>query len=170
LDILSQYTLSRAKNDIGGASSLPADNYDLAGEWGRADYDRRHRFNFAGIYRLPLDFRVGGIVGLSSGAPFNITTGYDDNQDTVANDRPPGVSRNTGRGPGSANVDARLSKRFRLERGKQRPELELGFDAFNLFNHVNFKTYIGTLSSPFFGNANAALHARKLQVSLRLRF
>src|SRR5439155_25543512 len=71
LDILSQYTLSRAKNDIGGASALPADNYDLAGEWGRADYDRRHRFNFAGIYRLPLDFRVGGIVGLSSGVPFN---------------------------------------------------------------------------------------------------
>ncbi|PYV08955.1 MAG: hypothetical protein DMG07_24325 [Acidobacteria bacterium] len=139
LDILSQYTLSRVKNDTGGVSSLPADNYDLAGEWGRADYDRRHRFNFAGIYRLPLDFRVSGIVGLSSGAPFNITTGYDDNQDTVANDRPPGVSRNTGRGPGSANVDARLSKRFRLERGKQRPELELGFDAFNLFNHVNFK-------------------------------
>jgi hypothetical protein len=102
--------------------------------------------------------------------PFNITTGFDDNHDTVANDRPPGVGRNTGRGPGSANVDARLSKRIRLEKKNARSELEVGFDAFNVFNHVNFKNFIGTLSSPFFGRASAANQARQLQLSLRFRF
>src|SRR5438309_444769 len=83
---------------------LPADNYDLRGEFGRADYDRRHRLNSAGIVKLPHGWKLGTILTLSSGAPFNITTGTDDNHDTVANDRPPGVPRNAGQGPGLANL------------------------------------------------------------------
>ena len=169
LDLLLQYRLSRTTNDTGGLFSLPADNYDLRSERGPADFDRRHRFSLAAIYRLPLTVRLSGIVSLSSSLPFNITTGFDDNQDTVANDRPPGVGRNTGHGPGSANVDVRLSKKIRLQKESRR-ELEVGLDAFNVFNHVNFKNFIGTLSSPFFGRASAANQARQLQLSLRFRF
>ena len=40
-----QYTLSRADNDTSGIGSFPANDYDLSGEWARADFDRRHRFN-----------------------------------------------------------------------------------------------------------------------------
>jgi hypothetical protein len=169
-DFVSQYALSRMENDTQGLSSLPADNYNLADEFGRADDDRRHRLNVALIYRLPSDFRVGGIVNAFSGVPYNVTTGFDDNQDTVANDRPPGVRRNSGSGPGYARVDARISKRFRLERNQQRPELEVALDAFNLLNRVNFRNYVGVLSSPFFGYANAAQPARQLQMSVRFRF
>src|SRR2546426_3956433 len=43
---------------------------------------------------------------------YNITTGFDNNGDTVPNDRPPGLWRNAARGPGTTNVDARLSKRW----------------------------------------------------------
>ena len=39
-----QYTLSRADNDTNGIGSFPANDYDLSGEWARADFDRRHRF------------------------------------------------------------------------------------------------------------------------------
>lgn len=170
LDVLSQYTLSRTTDDTGGLFSLPADNYNLRPERGRADFDRRHRLNFVATYRLPRDFRLGGIVNVSSGIPFNITTGFDNNHDTVANDRPPGVTRNTGRGPGFANVDARFSKVFRFEKDKSRPQMELAVDAFNLFNQVNFKNFVGTLTSPFFGRANAAYPARQLQLSLRFTF
>jgi hypothetical protein len=35
-------------------------------------------------------------------------------------------------------------------------QLEIAIDAFNVFNHTNFKNYVGTLTSPFFGHANAA--------------
>src|SRR5207302_5882197 len=42
---LMQYTLGRAYNDTSGINSFPANNYDLSGEWGRADFDQRHRFN-----------------------------------------------------------------------------------------------------------------------------
>ncbi|HEV2986458.1 MAG TPA: carboxypeptidase regulatory-like domain-containing protein, partial [Vicinamibacterales bacterium] len=39
-----QYTLSRVYNDTNGIAWFPANDYDLSGEWGRADFDRRHRF------------------------------------------------------------------------------------------------------------------------------
>jgi hypothetical protein len=171
LELLSQYTHSRTTDDTGGLFALPADNFDLRGERGRSDFDRRHRFNFVGMLRLPLDTRFGTIVSLSSGIPFNLTTGFDENQDTVANDRPPGIDRNAGRGPGFANVDLRLSKEFELtKRNNRGSKLELQLDVFNVFNRVNFVNFIGTLSSPFFGRANGAHLARQVQISLRFNF
>jgi len=118
IGFMSQYTLSRTIDDTageldtGGVLSLPSDNYNLRADRGRADFDRRHRLNAVGSYSLPKGFKLGTIVSLTSGIPFNITTGFDDNHDTVVNDRPPGVGRNTGRGPGYAGVDVHLAKQF----------------------------------------------------------
>ena len=123
-----------------------------------------------GIFDLPFNSTFSCILNLASGAPFDITTGYDDNLDTVANDRPPGVGRNTGNGSGRANVDTRLAKRFQLEGNKRKLKMEVGIDAFNVFNHVNLKNFVGTLSSPLFGRANASHAARQLQASLRFYF
>jgi hypothetical protein len=150
--------------------SLPANNYDLRGERGRSDLDRRHRLNLIASYELPFAFRFGTVVVLNSGIPYNITTGVDNDHDTVANDRPPGVDRNTGRGPGFAQVDVHLSRPFHFEKNKHRPRVELGIDAFNVMNSVNYKDYIGTLTSPFFGRANAANPPREVQLSLQLYF
>jgi hypothetical protein len=36
------YVWSPVVNDTNGIASFPADDYDLAGEWARADFDRRH--------------------------------------------------------------------------------------------------------------------------------
>src|SRR5712692_6147509 len=88
LQIVSQYTLSHAIDDTSGLSSLPADNFDLRSERGRADFDQRHRFNLAGVLKLPHGFGFGLVASVSSGIPYNITTGFDNNHDTVANDRP----------------------------------------------------------------------------------
>ena len=170
LDLLGQYTLSRNTDDTGGIFSLPANNYDLSGERGRADFDRRHRLNLITIYTLPWDFHLSGIANFWSGLPYNITTGFDDNHDTVANDRPPGVTRNTGHGPAYANVDARLAKRFRLQKKDPGTQFDLGLDVFNLFNRRNAKNFVGTRTSPFFGHANTVYTARRLQLSLRLHF
>jgi hypothetical protein len=43
-------------------------------------------------------------------------------------------------------------------------------DAFNLLNHVNYTSYIGNLSSPFFGRAVSAQPPRRLQLSARFAF
>jgi hypothetical protein len=118
LDILGQYTFSKSMDDTSGMFSLPANNYDLGPEYGRADYDRRHRFSLISTSRLPWGFKAGTIVSLNSGIPYNITTGFDDNHDTVPNDRPLGVGRNTGAGPGYASVDFHFSKRIRFAGGE----------------------------------------------------
>ena len=59
---------------------------------------RTHRF--MSIANLPLKgrFRLGTSLRVQSALPYNITTGRDDNGDTVSNDRPAGVARNSGRG------------------------------------------------------------------------
>ena len=48
----------------------------------------------------------------SSALPYNLTTGFDTNGDTVINDRPNGVTRNTLRGAANINLNLRLSKTF----------------------------------------------------------
>jgi carboxypeptidase family protein len=169
-NLMVQYTYSHTIDDTSGLFSLPANNFDLRAERGRSDLDRRHRLNLMATYGLPFAFRFGTVVALNSGIPYNITTGVDNNHDTVANDRPPGVDRNTGRGPGFAQVDVHLSRPFHFEKNKHRPRVELGIDAFNVMNSVNYKDYIGTLTSPFFGRANAANPPREVQLTLQLYF
>jgi len=46
----------------------------------------------------------------------------------------------------------------------------LGLDAFNVLNHVNYTSYVGVLSSPFFGKPISAQPPRRFQVSFRFRF
>src|SRR5947208_541855 len=114
----AQYVFSKYTNDAPsngpGSFLFPADNYDLQPEVGPADFDRRHRLNFAGTAQLPFGFRVGSMLSAASGAPFNITTGSDPNGDTIT--RPPGVTRNTGRGPKTAQRHLRVTKLFSLQR------------------------------------------------------
>jgi len=142
----------------------------LRGERGLADFNRRHKLDFAGTYEFPREVKLSAVVNVWSGTPFNITTGSDDNHDTVANDRPAGIGRNTGRGPGYFNVDLSIKKKFVLGEDTSQTKLDLGLEAFNVFNRVNFDNFIGTLSSPFFGRANSAHRAREVQVFLRFRF
>ena len=177
-----QYTLGRAYNNVGGTpvgvnrqfgiNSFPANNYDLSGEWSRADFDQRHRFSLLGTVTPGKYFKLGVALSLYSGQPYNETTGRDDNHDGLANDRPAGVPRNSLQGPGYADLDLRWSRDFFLAAAKKDkgPTVTLGFDAFNVLNHVNYVTYIGVLSSPFFGKPIIAQPPRRLQASFRFRF
>jgi len=166
------YNLGRVYNDVGGINAFPANNYDLSGEWARADFDQRHLFSLLGTV-TPLKYlKLGVAVLLCSGRPYNETTGRDDNHDGLANDRPVGVPRNSLQGPGYADVDLRWSHDFFLAGDKKDrgPTVTLGLDAVNVLNHVNYTNYIGDLSSPFFGKPVAAQPPRRLQASFRFRF
>ncbi len=166
-----RYSLGRARNDSGGIGSFPAYSYDLRGEWGRADSDRRHALEVAATVSAGRWFDLGWVLELQSGRPYSLTTGRDDNGDGSARDRPPGVARNTLQGPGRASVDVRLSKKLPLKGGeKDGPSLGFAMDAFNVFNQVNYTGFVGNLSSPFFGRAVSAQPARRLQIGLRFEF
>jgi len=178
---MAQYTLGRAWTDVPGnyaagtrtigINSFPADNYDLKGEWARADYDQRHRLNLLGTIRPARFLNLGIGLAANSGMPYTITTGRDDNRDGLANDRPAGVPRNSLQGPGFVELDVRWSYDWRFQKAKKDgARMTLALDAFNVTNRVNYLSYTGNLSSPFFGRAVEAKPPRRLQLSARFSF
>jgi len=85
-----RYSLGWMRSDTG----TPANSYNLALEWGRAGGDSRHRGSIGSFVTLPKGFRLQLTMTANSGAPFNITTGDDDNHDGSFTDRPAGLRRN----------------------------------------------------------------------------
>ncbi|MBA3515272.1 MAG: carboxypeptidase regulatory-like domain-containing protein [Pyrinomonadaceae bacterium] len=91
VSFFSSYSLSKTTNDTDGqgGSLFPANSYDLTGEFGRALFDVRHRFTFAGTINLPWwEVSLNPFIMATSGRPFNITTGQDTNGDRLFNERP----------------------------------------------------------------------------------
>ena len=106
------YTWSRIRNHADSALSLPADSRNPDAEWGPAAQDVRHRVNTMFNFGLPLGLRANVGAVAQSAAPYTITTGRDDNQDGVNNDRPAGVGRNSERGAARFDMNVRLSRGF----------------------------------------------------------
>lgn len=170
---MAQYRLAFAHDNTSGINYLPPNSYDLSSEWGRSDFDRRHRFELLGTINPGKLFNLGVSVSLYSGLPYTLTTGVDQFHTGTANARPVGVSRNSLQGPAFADLDLRWSRDFSLHKSKNKgegPKATLALDAFNVLNEVNYSSFIGNLSSPFFGQAIAAQPPRRLQVSFRLKF
>jgi carboxypeptidase family protein len=169
-----QYNLGRAYNNTGGINSRPANSYDLTGEWSRADFDERHRFNLLGTITAGEWFNLGMTLALTSGRPYSLTTGRDDNRDSLANDRPGGEPRNSLQGPGAATLDLRWAKEFRLKETKkkedERPAITVAVAAFNVLNRTNYVGFVGNLSSPFFGLPVASRPARRTQLTVGFQF
>ena len=169
-----QYTLGRSYNNTGGINSFPANSYDLSGEWSRADFDERHRFNLLGTIKAGEWFNLGMTLALTSGRPYSLTTGRDDNRDNLANDRPAGVPRNSLQGPGAATLDLRWAKVFRLRETRKKddegPAITMAVAAFNVLNRTNYLGFVGNLSSPFFGLPVASRPARRTQLTVGFKF
>jgi len=79
------YTLGYAHTN---ASGFPMDQYNDNQDWGRAPYDARSRAIITGNIGLPLQITMAPFMQISSGVPFNITTGNQYNGDGIYNARP----------------------------------------------------------------------------------
>jgi Carboxypeptidase regulatory-like domain len=165
-----QYTVSRVDNDTNGIGSFPANDYDLSGEWARADFDRRHRFVLLGRVSPVKAVNLGVGLTLNSGGPFTETLGGDVYRNGRGRARPEGVGRNTREGDGFATLDLRASRDVKFGSGKDERAVTFGLDAFNLLNRVNYGGYVGTVSSPLFGLPVSARPPRQLQFSTRFKF
>jgi hypothetical protein len=125
-----QYTLGQLKNHADSAMSLPANSLDPDAEWGPSAQDIRHRINWN--FNVPFVWatRVNVNGDVRSAAPYNITTGRDDNLDGVVNDRPAGYTRNSARGAARFDMSVRLSRNvaFGPKRGTPAgPGRDIGF-------------------------------------------
>ena len=198
--LAANYMLSRSINETDTPFSLPADTYNLAAERGPSLTDATHRFMSLANVPLSRHFRLGTSLRVQSALPYNITTGHDDNGDTISNDRPPGVTRNSARGQAQVDLGGRLSwstsfgpprtltpgaPQVRIVRGgdadplsnmsmmgaeNKRFGFELYAQAYNLLNHTNLLNFSGVMTSPFFGQATSALPARRVEIGARLNF
>ena len=168
----AQYTLSRFESNTGGINAFPQDQYHPNDEWGRADLDRRQRFNLIGNINPDHWLSLGVDATLYSGVPYNETTGDDYFHTGLGNARPAGVGRNTLDAGGVASLDLLYSHDFFLtkDKGDNAKILSAGVSAFNVLNRTNYTSYIGTLSSSRFGEPTAALAGRQMQFSVGYRF
>jgi outer membrane receptor for ferrienterochelin and colicin len=175
-----RYRYAQEWNDADGVLSLPADSNDLGAEWGPSWGDVRHRIFGSFQTPLPYGLRASVTANVRSGTPYTIRTGFDDNGDTVTNDRPEGVGRNTARGTWHRTVDLRLGWRpwpvvrtpAAAEAGRPsvRRSVELYANAFNVLNTTNYTRFTGVMTSPFFGMPTGAAAPRRFDVGARLSF
>ena len=193
------YGYMRSTNEADSPFSLPSNNYNLRADRGPSAADFHHLISAFLNKRLKKGFGISGIVQATSALPYNITTGFDNNGDTVINDRPAGVKRNAGRGAPRWEIGSRLSwsrnfgpeqqpqggPQIRMIRvgagegasapsigmgGTKRYSLEFYAQAFNLLNHTNLGIFNGVLSSPYYGQATSAQAPRRMELGLRFSF
>ena len=137
ISLSGSYVLNHAMSNTDGLGTFPAKPYDFTGEYGPAATDVRHRFTLTGSLNTKWNVRFNPFVVIQSGPPFDITVGRDLYGTTLFNGRPgkptdltkPGLiattyglldpnptpdektlPRNFGRGPGTVNVNLRVTK------------------------------------------------------------
>ena len=108
------YQLASTRNFADSATSLPSNSHDPNADWGPSAQDVRHRVFLMLNTPIGGGVRAGFNMQGSSALPYTITTGRDENGDTVFNDRPAGVSRNSARGAAQWNASLRLNKSIGL--------------------------------------------------------
>jgi len=193
------YLLMKNTNEADGPFSLPSNNLNLHLDRGPSSSDVRHLVSAFASRRLSKGFGVSAIFQATSALPYNITTGFDNNGDTIINDRPLGIGRNSARGQGRWEIGSRLSwgKDFGPEQQQtggpqvrmvrigggdgaappsisagatKRYRMEFYLQAFNLLNHTNLGVFNGVETSPYFAQATSAQGPRRMEVGLRFNF
>ena len=193
------YLYMRSTNEADSPLSLPSNNFNLRADRGPSASDFHHLVSAFVSRRLKKGFGISAIVQATSALPYNVTTGFDNNGDTVINDRPNGLSRNSARGAPRWEIGSRLSwgrdfgpeqqqtggpqvRMIRINPGEgasppsmgmggtKRYHLEFYAQAFNLLNHTNLGVFNGVLVSPYFGQATSAQAPRRMEVGLRFNF
>jgi hypothetical protein len=208
---LASYTWSHSIDDSSDLQTLlkPQNNRNLGAERSESLFDQRHRFVFSAVITSPTTWRNAGgwrrafadfilapIFEISSGRPFNILSGADQNVDLQGTNERPSVTdtgvlfiptflsqggslpRNYGITHSYASLDMRLA---RIIRFGEHTNLEIIAEGFNLFNRFN-----EAAASPFFQDVNAfnqrasngryysrptaAFDPRQFQFGLKLNF
>ena len=102
------YRHRRAYNNTDGAFSVSPTG-SLDDQWAAAGGDTRHRMRASVASQALRNLNAQVSWDANSGSPYTITTGFDDNGDSIFNDRPAGVSRNSVRLPWRSTFSANMS-------------------------------------------------------------
>ena len=201
LTLQTSYTFSKVIDDkpdqtqvvVGVDDSKQVEYPTLPGlDRGHGNADTNHRFVFAGVWEIGAGHTfssalarqaLGGwqlsiISQLQSGRWFTAGVNNDPNNDgNFSTDRPPGVGRDTFRGPEYLDADLRISKEF----GRERARLRLIGEAFNVTNRANFNSLLTTqysynaatrafTTAPGFLTPTTTYDPRILQLAAKITF
>jgi hypothetical protein len=173
LQVQTSYTFSKSTDNGQSSQTFTSSNnvlnpFNLGLEEGLSNFDVPHRFSFTAVYQPKVgsaifnNFTIAPVISLSSGAPLTpLVSGNAPQAGTVrvqtgvlgagGTNRLPQTERNSYRLPYTANMDLRVSRAFPIGRNK----FEVSFEAFNVFNRINytannatFYTIGGTLAAP----------------------
>jgi hypothetical protein len=195
LTLMAYYNVGKSRNNTDGAFNVPPTG-SLDAEWGPSNGDVRHRVTLVAYSTALKNFSASMYVSASSGAPYTIRTGRDDNGDLILNDRPLGVGRNTARAGWQYNSNGYFT--YTIGVGKRtvalppgitltssggglslstfsqadapRYRLMLNVSVQNPTNHANYVNYNGNMTSPFFLKPTAVDGVRRVDVSIGFSF
>jgi hypothetical protein len=208
-EFLLSYTLSKAEDTSTDfqANFIPQNNgygrnpldsfglpleFDPDSERGPATHDQRHRLVVSGVYQMPWELQLSGILTAASGRPFTPLAGADLNGDGNGGAFPPdrarrdpsteasSVGRNSETTAAQVNFDMRLGRRFKLG---NRGTIEVLLEVFNLFNRANFiedtnqssfvvfgSSAFPTSPLPAYGRYTLTLPPRQVQLAAKISF
>ena len=192
------YLYFNLKTDADTAMLFPQSSYSDSGETARASWESTQRLFAIGQLSLPLGLSLTSQFDASSGDPYNVITGMDNNGDGVFNDRPAptaqpgtgtyqtpfgllnttavngGLGRNAGTMPALIHLDTNLSRTFQLHShglsSDQHQTITLNARSANLLNHTNVTTVGSVVGSPTFTQPLAAEAARRVEFGIRYTF
>lgn len=202
LAISGNYTFSKAFDQVTDYNSdfRAFDQTDNRNEYSLSAFDQRHKFVIYALIQSPFKGRfLGGftfqpVFRANSGRPFNLLAGADVNGDRSTNgDRPllisngvqfGSIGRNVGKGPSFSTFDLRVSH---LTKFGDTRSLEFTFEAFNLFNRLNYASVNNTVGPTFDASITeirgrsdvspstplgftSAFDPRRIQIGVRFRF
>jgi hypothetical protein len=202
LAIAGNYTFSKAFDQVTDYNSdfRAFDQTDGREEYSLSAFDQRHKFVVYALIQSPFKNKfLGGftfqpIFRANSGRPFNLLAGADVNGDRSTNgDRPllisngvqfGSIGRNAGKGPSFSTFDLRVTHLTKF--GDMRT-LEFTFEAFNMFNRLNFASVNNTVGPTFDASITkirgrsdvspstplgftSAFDPRRIQLGVRFRF
>jgi hypothetical protein len=197
LNVGGNATIGSSRNNTEGAFRFPPHGI-LATEWGPANTDVRYRGGINVGAAMLRNFNANFFITMSTGTPYTIRTGLDDNGDLEFNDRPIGVERNSARTAGQLNVSGNFSYVIGFGRGtvalppgiriempgggapasvtsvsmpeQKRYRMVISANVQNLTNHYNYVGYSGIMTSPFFGVPTSVAGTRKVDLGVSFQF
>jgi hypothetical protein len=88
VSLFGYYALNSAHGDTPGSGVFVSQPYNLHADYGRTTFDARSRLFLGGSVTLPKFIQLSPFIIGQSGNPYNVTTGFDNNNDSIFNDRP----------------------------------------------------------------------------------
>jgi hypothetical protein len=175
MNINASYSLARARNNAAGFFEVsPSGNLD--DDWGPGPQDSPYRVQILVTSNQLRNMTANVTYSANAGQVYNWTTGFDDNQDGLLNDRPAGVGLRSLRGAAQQTLNARIQYAFAMGNpqglpvGQARYRMNVFANINNVTNHLNYGGYSGNQRSPNFMKPTFAANPRNVNIGVGFNF